>query len=58
MKEVDPQDPNWHLDRTPHVDYTTLIFALTGHFDDGSIPEAGSASFTLKMKTKTVDEGL
>lgn len=54
VKEVDPQDPNWHLDGTPHVDYTTLIFALTGHFDDGSIPEAGRVSFTLEMKTETV----
>jgi hypothetical protein len=58
VKEVDSQDTNWHLDGTPHVDYTTLIFALTGHFDDGSIPEAGSTSFTLEMETETVDEGL
>ena len=52
IKEVSPQDPNWHLDGTPHVDYSTLIFALTGEFDDGSIPEAGSASFTLEMETE------
>ena len=57
VKEIDLQDPNWHLDGTPHVDYSTLIFALTGRFDDGSIPQAGSASFTLEMKTKTVNEG-
>ena len=57
-KEVDLDDPNWHLDGTPHVDYTTLIFALTGQFEDGSIPEAGSASFTLEMQTEAVEERL
>jgi hypothetical protein len=29
-KEVDPTDPNWHRDGTPHVDYSTLIFAISG----------------------------
>jgi len=46
-KGVDPADPNWHLDGTPHVDYSTLIFAIAGHFDNGSVPTAGSVSFDL-----------
>lgn len=50
-KEVDPADPNWHRDGTPHVDYSTLIFAIAGHFNDGSVPSAGSASFDLDMET-------
>ncbi|MEW6301694.1 MAG: hypothetical protein AB1671_28860 [Thermodesulfobacteriota bacterium] len=55
--EVDPNDPNWHLDGTPHVDYSTLIFAVGGRFDDGSFPKPGSASFMLELKTTVVDEG-
>lgn len=58
IKEVDPQDPNWHLDGTPHVDYTTLIFAVSGSFEDGSMPEPGRAVFGLEIDTKIVeDEG-
>jgi hypothetical protein len=56
--EVDPQDPHWHLDGTPHVDYSTLIFAVAGHFDDGSFPTPGSASFKIELETEIVeDEG-
>jgi hypothetical protein len=44
-KEVDSQDPNWHLDGTLHVDYSTLIVAITGHFADGSGPAPGSVSY-------------
>jgi hypothetical protein len=54
--EVDPNDPNWHLDGTPHVDYSTLIFAVGGRFDDGSFPAPGSASFILELTTAIVDE--
>jgi hypothetical protein len=34
---VDPQEPNCHLDGTPHVDYSTLIhFCVAGHFKEFS----------------------
>ena len=39
---VDGQDPNWHLDGTPHIDHDHLILAITGVFDDESLPEAGT----------------
>jgi hypothetical protein len=29
-KQVDPDDPNWHLDGTPHVDYSALFFEISG----------------------------
>jgi hypothetical protein len=48
-KEVDPQDPNWHLDGTPHTDYSTLILAISGRLDDGTLPQAGQVSFDLML---------
>jgi hypothetical protein len=55
-KEVDSQDPNWHLDGTPHVDYSTLIFAIAGSFEDGSWPQPGSASFDLIVESEVVED--
>jgi hypothetical protein len=51
-KAVDPQDPNWHLDGTLHVDYSTLIFAVDGHFDNGAKPAEGSATFALQVESE------
>jgi hypothetical protein len=50
IKEVDSQDPNWHRDGTAHTDYATLIFAIAGHFDNGSTPSPGRASFELQLQ--------
>jgi len=55
LKEVDPQDPNWHLDGTAHTDYSTLILAINGHLADGTVPPAGQVSFDLKLQTKIGD---
>lgn len=52
-KEVDSQDQNWHRDGTAHTDYSTLIFAIIGHFDNGSGPSPGSTSFDLQLRAKT-----
>ncbi|MBM4259088.1 MAG: hypothetical protein FJ147_24710 [Deltaproteobacteria bacterium] len=46
-KEVDPVDPNWHRDGTPHVDYSTLIFAIAAKLPDGALPQPGSLSSQL-----------
>jgi hypothetical protein len=54
-KEVDPQDPNWHLDGTAHTDYSVLILAVSGHLSDGTVPPAGQASFDLKLQAKIGD---
>jgi hypothetical protein len=51
VKEVDPREMNWHRDGTAHTDYSTLIFAIVGHFDNGSEPSPGSASFDLHLQT-------
>lgn len=55
-KEIDPRDPDWHKDGTPHVDYATLIFAIAGHYDDNSRPQAGPSVFDLKLETEVNDD--
>lgn len=50
-KQVDPADPNWHLDGTPHVDYAIVIFAISGHLDNGSGLPPGIVSADLGMET-------
>ncbi|PON16444.1 hypothetical protein C2W62_18440 [Candidatus Entotheonella serta] len=52
-REVDPGDPSWHLhDGSPHVDYGTLIFAITGQLQGGSAPAAGSVTLDLEIETE------
>lgn len=51
IKEVDSRDQNWHRDGTAHTDYSTLIFAIAGHFDNGSAPSPGRVSFNLQLQT-------
>jgi len=51
-KEVDSWDPNWHMDGTPHVDYSTLIFAIEGNFDDGTTPAVGSVTFGVEIESE------
>ena len=55
-KEVDPKDPNWHLNGTPHVDYSIVIFAINGHFDNGSAQHPGAVSAQMKLRT-SLDNG-
>jgi hypothetical protein len=35
------EDPNWHLDGTPHIDHDHLILALPATLADGTVPAAG-----------------
>jgi len=59
--QVDPLDPNWHLlNGTPHVDYSTLFFAISGKFPDGSTPLPGptTANLNLTVKVFTDTQGL
>jgi hypothetical protein len=53
VKEVDSQDQNWHRDKTAHTDYSTLIFAIAGHFDNRSVPSPGRVSFDLQLQANT-----
>lgn len=55
-KEIDPADPYWHLDGTPHVDYATLIFVIAAHRDNGSTPAVGPTTLNLRIETKVDDE--
>lgn len=56
LKEIDPADPYWHLDGTPHVDYATLIFVIAAHKDDSSTPPVGPTILNLKVETEVDGE--
>jgi hypothetical protein len=51
VREVDPTDSNWHKNGTPHVDYSTLIFAIVGTANGGRVP-AGSSVSDLSFNTQ------
>jgi hypothetical protein len=40
--ELDPDDPDYHLDGTRHIDHDHLILAITGHLNDGTTPIPGA----------------
>jgi len=47
---IDPADPEWHVDGTPHVDHDHLIVALAGRWKDGVARAPGAtAPFTLVL---------
>ncbi|NOT56203.1 MAG: hypothetical protein HOP18_16505 [Deltaproteobacteria bacterium] len=50
-KVVDPTDTNWHRDGTAHVNYSTLIFAITGTVN-GVLPTPGSIAADLSLNTQ------
>jgi len=54
-KQIDPKDPNWHVDGTPHVDYSIVIFAINGHFDNGSAQGPGAVSAQMNLETSLSD---
>jgi hypothetical protein len=56
-KQVDPADPNWHLDGTPHVDYATVIFAITGNLN-GAAQQPGLVTSPLELQTSIGDGSL
>ena len=52
---VDPTDPNWHLNGSPHIDHTFLIVAIQGRLNDGSLPTPGETpKFELKVDTHSL----
>lgn len=54
-KEVDPSDPNWHLDGTPHVDYATLIFVLAGEMRGRPLRGGRRIFLALEVQTRLGD---
>lgn len=52
---VDPSDPNWHLDGTPHIDHDHQILAIEARLPDGRLPAPGATeAFTLEIRTETL----
>ena len=42
--QLDPNDPRWHTDGTPHVDHDHLVLALAGKLEGSELPAAGSTA--------------
>jgi hypothetical protein len=50
---VDPSDPNWHQDGTPHIDHNHQLLAIEGTLAGGTPAPGASAPFTLVVETET-----
>lgn len=53
---LDRNDPDWHVDGTPHVDHDEIVVAIAGRLEDGSLPRAGSTpAFDFSVATVLTD---
>ena len=57
-KQVDPNDPNWHLDGTPHVDYSALFFEISGSLGGVTKLVAGTVAQEAIVNTVLGQAGL
>jgi hypothetical protein len=52
---LDPNDPNWHLDGTRHVDHNKLLLEIAATLPDGSTLAPGATPvFTLAVRLETL----
>jgi hypothetical protein len=52
---IDPSDPNWHLDGTPHIDHDHQILAIAGTLAGGATPAPGATPpFDLVVESFTL----
>jgi hypothetical protein len=51
---LDPQDPNWHPDGTPHIDHDHLILTIAGSLSGGSLTPGATPPFELVLNTYTL----
>ena len=51
---VDPSDPNWHLDGTPHIDHDHLVVAIIGSVGDATPTPGATPSFNVSFDTYTL----
>jgi len=53
---LDPSDPAWHVDGTPHVDHDNLVIAIAGRLESGRLPRPGKTPpFDLSVATAVAD---
>jgi hypothetical protein len=53
---LDPSDPRWHMDGTPHVDHNRLVVAVRGIVENQGSPVPGATPpFTLDIVTVLPD---
>ena len=48
---VDPTDPNWHMDGSPHVDHNHLILAIAGKLGQRRPDPGATPAFDLAVST-------
>lgn len=51
---VDPSDPNWHQDGTPHIDHDRQLLAIEGTVGGAQPAPGASPPFTLVVDTETL----
>ncbi len=52
---LDPSDPNWHLDGSPHIDHNHQILAIAADLYGGGTPAAGATpAFDLSVEIGTL----
>jgi hypothetical protein len=53
--EVEANDPNWHLDGTPHIDHNLLILAVRARLQNGTLPMPGATpTFALRVSAYSI----
>jgi hypothetical protein len=53
---LDPSDPSWHVDGTPHVDHDEIVVAIAGRLERGGVPRSGSTPpFDFSIATALSD---
>jgi hypothetical protein len=56
---TDPNDGNWHLDGTRHVDHDHLILAISGKINGAAPAPGATPAFTFRLRLATLfDNGL
>lgn len=57
---IDPTDPNWHLNGTPHIDHDQQLLSIAARSPGGApLPPGSTAAFTLEIRTSTLfSEGI
>jgi hypothetical protein len=55
VHHLDPNDPNWHADGTPHIDHNQLLLAIAGRVNGGTAPVPGATPpFELRVTSESL----
>lgn len=48
--QLDPRDPNWHMDGTPHIDHDHLVLSILGSVGGAAPPAGSTPAFDLVIE--------